>query len=109
MSKPHGNSKKNKRPHHLYEIGDKELNDTFKYGISCEPIGKDGISERARIQLDLMNLIAGWARYFVRILIRNIPDNAKARIIEKEFIATYKRKHGRNPIGNKERKKKPPK
>jgi len=59
MSKPHGNSKKNTRPHHLYEIADKELNDTFKYGISCEPIGKDGISERARIQLDLMNLIAG--------------------------------------------------
>ena len=34
MPKPHGNSKKNPRPHHLYEIADKELNDTFKYGIS---------------------------------------------------------------------------
>ena len=64
------------------------------------------MSERTRIQLDLMNLIAGWARYFVRILLKNIPGNAKARLIEDEFIATYKRKHGRNPIGNKERKKK---
>lgn len=105
MPRPHGNSKKNKRPHHLYEIADKELNDTFKYGISCEPIEKDGLSERVRLQLDLMNLIAGWARYFGRIILRNIPGNKKARIIEDEFIDTYHRKNGRNPIGNKKRRK----
>ncbi len=32
------------KPHHLYEIVDKDGEDTFKYGISCDPIGKDGMS-----------------------------------------------------------------
>ncbi len=42
----HGNSKRNNKPHHLYEIVDDEQKDTFKYGISCDPIEEDGLSER---------------------------------------------------------------
>lgn len=30
----HGNSNKNNKPHHLYEIRDSEDDDVFKYGIS---------------------------------------------------------------------------
>ncbi|MFN0015215.1 MAG: hypothetical protein ACKVU2_11770 [Saprospiraceae bacterium] len=42
----HGNSNRNKKPHHLYEIRDSEDDDVFKYGISHDPIGKDGYSNR---------------------------------------------------------------
>jgi URI fold toxin 2 len=31
---PHNNSNQNMKPHHLYEIIDKEGEDVFKYGIS---------------------------------------------------------------------------
>ncbi|MEY3241409.1 MAG: hypothetical protein RIR11_2848 [Bacteroidota bacterium] len=41
LALPHNNSNQNMKPHHLYEIIDKEGEDIFKYGISCEPIGKD--------------------------------------------------------------------
>jgi URI fold toxin 2 len=44
MSSEHGNSLKNPNLHHLYEIYDKEKNDVFKYGISDDPIEKDGLS-----------------------------------------------------------------
>ena len=40
----HGNSNKNSKPHHLYEIRDSEDDDIFKYGISHYPIGEDGYS-----------------------------------------------------------------
>ena len=55
----HGNSYQNKKPHHLYVIFDKEEDDIFKYGISHDPIGADGLSARLRDQLDLYNRIAG--------------------------------------------------
>lgn len=31
---PHNKSNQNRKPHHLYEIIDKESEDVFKYGIS---------------------------------------------------------------------------
>lgn len=43
----HGNSKKNEKPHHLYEIYDRGRDDLFKYGISDKPISKDGLSCRS--------------------------------------------------------------
>jgi len=44
--KIHGNSLKNDKPHHLYEIHDKEDGELFKYGISHDNIDEDGISNR---------------------------------------------------------------
>ncbi|MEM1119916.1 MAG: hypothetical protein AAGJ18_05670 [Bacteroidota bacterium] len=44
----HGNSHQNTKPHHLYEIADIQENDTFKYGISHDPIEADGLSKRLR-------------------------------------------------------------
>jgi hypothetical protein len=43
VKRKHGNALKNKKLHHLYEILDSEEDDdVFKYGISGDPIGKDG-------------------------------------------------------------------
>ncbi|MCB0551999.1 MAG: hypothetical protein KDD02_00495 [Phaeodactylibacter sp.] len=98
--KRHGNSKKNDRPHHLYEIRDKKDDDVFKYGISDNPIGKDGLSKRIRIQTSFLNLAVGWVRYFAKILVRNIPGRERAQRIEDEFIDSYREKHGRKPRGN---------
>lgn len=57
----HGNSNKNSKPHHLYEIRDSEDDDIFKYGISHYPIGEDGYSSRMRIQVDFLNVGVGSA------------------------------------------------
>jgi URI fold toxin 2 len=102
---PHGNSKKNEKGHHLYAIYDKEENDVFKYGISYKPIGKDGYSSRMRRQVDFFNSAVGWLRYFAEILLRGIAGRTEARRIEDEHIDAYKKKHDRNPRGNKEKNK----
>ena len=89
-----------KSPHHLYQFLDKEEDDIFKYGISDNPIEEDGLSKRIRTQLSFLNLAVGWARFFAKILIRNIPGRERAQKIEDEFIRRYKEKHGRKPRGN---------
>ncbi|MCB0564871.1 MAG: hypothetical protein KDD01_10895 [Phaeodactylibacter sp.] len=100
--KPHGNSLKNNNPHHLYEIRDKEDGNVFKYGISHDPIDKDGLSKRIRIQFDILNLGADWIRYFARILIKNILGRKKAKKIEREYIDDYEKRYGRKPRGNRD-------
>lgn len=96
----HGNRLDNPKPHHLYEIVDSLEDDVFKYGISAKPIGKDGYSSRMREQVTLGNLFVGWARFFARILLRNIPGRERAEEIETEHIDAYEAKHGRKPRGN---------
>lgn len=97
----HKNSDDSEELHHLYEIVDKVDNDTFKYGISSGPISKkDGMSKRMRVQLRLVNLIDNWARFFIRILIHDIPGRRDAKRIESEHIKEYKDKNGRRPRGN---------
>jgi len=98
----HGNSNKNNKLHHLYEIRDSTDDDVFKFGISHDPIDEDGLSERCREQVDFLNLGVKWLRFFGRILIRNIPGRIEAKLIEREHIKAYKSKHGRNPRGNRE-------
>lgn len=102
--KPHGNSKKNQRPHHLYEIIDSKDDDVFKYGISGDPLNADGSSPRANEQVSLFNTVVNWARFFARILLTGISGNKKARKIEDEHIETYRSKHGKLPRGNRDRK-----
>ncbi len=96
----HGNSRKNKRDHHLYAIHDVEENDIFKYGISDKPIGKDDYTSRMREQVDYLNRAVGWFRFFAQILVRGIKGRPKARQLEDEHIYAYKEKHGRNLRGN---------
>lgn len=96
----HRNSDHNDDPHHLYEIIDKTDNDVFKYGISCDPIGKDGLSKRVRVQVKFANLIDEWARFFGRIIMFDIPGRREAKRIEREYIREYQEKHGRKPRGN---------
>lgn len=95
----HGNSRGNKKEHHLYVIYDKEEDDTFKYGISDKPI-KDGYSQRMREQVDYLNRAVGWSRYFAEILKQGIIGKAEACRIEDEHIDAYREKYGRNPRGN---------
>jgi hypothetical protein len=66
----HGNSLKNDKPHHLYEIRDKKESSVFKYGISDDPIDNDGLSDRLRRQVNFMNLVAGFARFIGKILMQ---------------------------------------
>ncbi|MBK8653251.1 MAG: hypothetical protein IPN20_05015 [Haliscomenobacter sp.] len=100
----HGNDRRNKDPHHLYEIYDKFKEDTFKYGISADPIDENGLSERIYQQLSLYNLIAEVTRFLGRILLRNIPGRAKALELEEEHIKAYEKKHGHRPPGNPKRR-----
>ena len=101
----HGDSKKNPAPHHLYEILDKETDDLFKYGISAGELGKDGLSLRIRLQLEHDNLVAGYERFFVKILLTNIPGREKALELEDWYIEAYRKIHGKSPPGNKGKKR----
>ena len=96
----HGNSKKSKRPHHLYEIRDRDRNDVFKYGICGKPLNRDGSSPRANKQVSLFNVVVGAVKFFARILLVNIPGRKRAREIEDEYIEAYEKKHGGRPRGN---------
>jgi len=94
----HGNSLSNENPHHLYEIRDTLIDDVFKYGISDDPIEKNGLSKRIRIQIDYLNRAVGFERFAGKILLKNIPGRAKAK--EDEFLDLYFDEHGRKPRGN---------
>jgi len=96
----HKNKLSNNLPHHLYEIRDKSDDDVFKYGISSEPLGADGLSKRIRQQLRLLNLVDNWKRFFANILLKNIPGRKKAKEIERKYIREYEEKHGQKPRGN---------
>jgi hypothetical protein len=96
----HGNSNQNNKPHHLYAIYDKETDELFKYGISHDPIDADGLSDRLRNQINYVNVVVDWSRFYGKILIINIQGREKAKVIETEFINAFCEKHGRNPRGN---------
>lgn len=98
----HGNSNKNNKPHHLYEIRDSVDDEVFKYGISHDPIGEDGYSNRMRVQVDFLNLGVKWLRFFARILLLDIAGKKEAKKIEKQYIREYKAKNGQAPRGNKD-------
>ncbi|MCA0237844.1 MAG: hypothetical protein LCH81_15820 [Bacteroidetes bacterium] len=98
----HGNSNQNDKPHHLYEIRDSVDDDVFKYGISHDPIGDDGYSNRMRTQVDFLNLGVKWLRFFARILLMDIPGRKEAKRIEKEHIVKYREENGFSPRGNRD-------
>lgn len=97
----HGNDKRNPNPHHLYDIYRNSDRDTFKYGVSDNPIDADGLSARARDQLEAMNLAAEYEKFDAEILLTNIPGREEALRVERAYIDAYYEKHGRNPLGNK--------
>ncbi len=98
----HGNSKANSNLHHLYNIFKRSDMDTFKYGISDDPIEEeDGLSARARDQLEEMNLAAEYDKFGAEILLTEIPGRMEALRIERSYIDAYYEEHGRNPKGNK--------
>ncbi len=102
MAQDHGNLNTNEKPHHLYEIRDSVDDDVFKYSISHDPIGADGLSKRIRVQVNFLNTGVDWRRFFARILLLDILGRKAAKRIETEHIAKYKEENGRRPRGNKE-------
>jgi URI fold toxin 2 len=105
-NKIHGNSNQNEGPHHLYEIWDSLEMEVLKYGISDESIGRDGLSNRIRIQLQTLNIAAGYKRYSASIVLQNLSGKTEAKRIEDECIDAFFEKHGRMPRGNLKRNKK---
>ncbi len=96
----HGNSLKNPNPHHLYQIDDLQENEVFKFGISDEPIEKDGLSKRLRYQINMYNLVAGFIRFAGKVLVKNIGGRAKAKELEDERIDQFIEANGKRPRGN---------
>jgi len=99
MSK-HGNSPENDKPHHLYQMWDHQEEEVYKYGISAEPIAKDGLSKRVRVQLGIFNAAANFLRFAVSILLFNISGRLEARRLEDQYIDDFEEKHSRKPSGN---------
>lgn len=98
--KIHGNSLQNKDKHHLYEIIDKDENDTFKYGISGETLNEDGTSPRAKQQETIFNLVVNKNRFTSQVLITEIEGRQKAKQLENEHITAYEKINGSKPRGN---------
>lgn len=96
----HKNSYENEELHHLYEIIDRIGDDVYKYGISCKPIQEDGTSSRMREQVNQLNRIDRWLRFFARVLFRDIKGKKEARRLETEHIQEYIKKNGERPRGN---------
>ena len=98
----HGNARGNSNPHHLYYIFKRADRDTFKYAISDDPIDEeDGLSARARDQVEEWNLAAEYNKFSAEILIKGIPGREAALKIERQHIDAYYDENGRNPLGNK--------
>ena len=100
MTTGHGNGNDNNNPHHLYEIRDSIDDDVFKYGISHDPIDKEGQSNRMKVQVNFLNLGVNWLRFFAQILLLDIPNKKEAKKNEDEHIENYKKQNGRRPRGN---------
>lgn len=98
--KIHGNALDNPNLYHLYQILRIDNGDTFKYGISDDPIDTDSLSERARKQVMEMNRAVEFEKYEAKILITNIMGRLEAVRIERENIDAYYQEYGRNPLGN---------
>lgn len=96
----HGNSKKNPNPHHLYGIFEEETGKVFKYGITDDPLCKDGLPSRARKQVKLFNLAAGFLKFVARVLLSGIAGREKAEKIERKYIEDHEKKYGFKPPGN---------
>lgn len=100
MGALHRNSHDNEEEHHLYCIWDKEDKELIKYGISCEPIGKDNLSDRIRKQLKLYNAVVGRERFYAEIILTGIKGRKNAEKIENEYIEAFVKKYGRKPRAN---------
>ncbi|VAW44398.1 hypothetical protein MNBD_GAMMA03-809, partial [hydrothermal vent metagenome] len=100
--KPHGNSKKNNKPHHVYRIDDGIFMDIYKYGISGAPLNKNGSSRRANTQANKLNKTAGNIRYISTVMFKNVPGRVAALQLEYALVCAYAKAHnGNNPPGNK--------
>jgi hypothetical protein len=96
----HGNSYQNEELHHLYEIVDRVDDSVFKYGISAKPIAEDGLSERIREQINLLNRVDNWQRFYARILAIDIKGRKSARVLEQTYIKNHELTFGERPRGN---------
>ena len=96
----HGNDKRNKNEHHLYEIRDRQRNGLYKYGICGKPLNKDGSPPRANEQVSLFNRVVVWSRFFANILLKGIKGRRKAEEIEDQYINEFKKEYGHKPPGN---------
>ncbi|MCW5923788.1 MAG: hypothetical protein KIS77_15690 [Saprospiraceae bacterium] len=77
--------------HHLYAIIDGDDDSIYKYGITDNVIDADGLSDRVREQVDLFNRIAGFPRFYAKILLREIPGRRQAREIERQHIQAFEK------------------
>jgi hypothetical protein len=96
----HGNSLQNMNPHHLYEIRDVQEEEIFKFGISDDPVEKDGLSNRLRVQVDFLNRAVGFLRFVGKILLKNIAGRVQAKDFEDAHIDDFILKNGKRPRGN---------
>jgi len=103
----HGNARENPNLHHLYCIFKLEGRETFKFGISDDPIDpEDALSTRVREQVEEWNLAAEYIKFGAEILVRDIAGREVALRLERHAIDAYYEKNGKNPPGNKFPKRK---
>jgi len=99
--KINGNSKKSRKPQHVYKIDDKLEFDIYKFGISGGALNKNGSSRRANTQANKLNRPFTFKRYVPKVIYKKVPGRIAALAIEKSLVCAYNKSKGRNPVGNK--------
>ena len=90
----HGNSKASTRPQHGYAIYDANGN-VMKYGISGQPLNKNGTSPRANKQVNLLN--KGGGGYSCTVLVTCLSGRQAALDWEVGMVTQYKTIFGVQP------------
>jgi hypothetical protein len=97
---PHKNSLLSTSPQHVYEIFNISTGETYKFGISGNPLNKRGESPRANSQVALLNQLAGKEMYGARILGQDLPNRPTALSFEQSLVNAHKNTTGAVPRGN---------
>jgi len=97
---PHKNSLLSTSPQHVYEIFNISTGETYKFGISGNPLNKSGESPRANSQVALLNRLVGKEMYGARLLGQDLPDRSTALAFEQYLVNAHKTTTGAVPLGN---------
>ncbi len=94
-----GNSKSSTNTQHGYVIKDKKTGEVQKYGVSGQPLNKNGTSPRANKQVNNINNNGGNVE--AKVIKKNVPGRQKILNWEKGKVKGYKTQAGVNPPLNK--------
>src|SRR5690606_17126148 len=94
----HGNSASSTKPHHMYDIYDKNSGGVAKTGISGGPIQHCGKSQRKQNLVRNLNRAAGYVRYDSRLVAQSLPGSTRRDMLNAERVRAAQHRSNREPM-----------